>query len=444
MRTLADRSSPPHPPLLCTGTGRLQSPIPHARDQQSTTCPATAGISNHTFSFVKGVPPTDYGQLPTDRWKNVDSSGSQSLCLRLSRQMVTVKRDASVVDSPSSHLFSSKSPAIPAFSPNPTSTSHQNVDSLLDHCPAENSLGLAGFGYWAFSPLSLQKNNSVFASSGVCVLGLSSITSSVLRSHAGGGAKEDVFVVNFPFRRPNVDSTLVAHPKFQKKPVNPRPPFATTLREANVNSGQLTRGGLGKSHRTSILGITIAAGLGSLKFNFRPIPASTIPQISFGCRRPGFTLHCSPKKEGINMADIQRTGRAQWNGGLKDGQGKTSTGSGQIKDLAYSVPSRFESGQGTNPEEMIAAAHASCFSMMLAKILGDQNKTAQQISTSATLTLDPARAKITKIHLVTEAKVPGMDAESFKKAADEAKQKCPVSVLLNPGLESLTLDAKLA
>lgn len=144
------------------------------------------------------------------------------------------------------------------------------------------------------------------------------------------------------------------------------------------------------------------------------------------------------------MADIQRTGRAQWNGGLKDGKGTTSTGSGHLKDVAYSVPSRFENGQGTNPEELIAAAHASCFSMMLAKILGDQKKTAERISTTATLTLDPAKARITKIALVTEAKVPGMDAESFKKAADEAKEKCPLSVLLRPGLESLTLDAKLA
>src|SRR3954468_7616835 len=144
------------------------------------------------------------------------------------------------------------------------------------------------------------------------------------------------------------------------------------------------------------------------------------------------------------MAEIQRTGRAQWNGGLKDGKGTTSTGSGQIKELPYSVPSRFENASGTNPEEMIAAAHASCYSMMLAKILGDQNKTPEQISTSATLTLDTGRAKVTKIHLATEAKVPGMDAEAFKKAADDAKQKCPISVLLNPGLESLTLDAKLA
>src|ERR671928_626592 len=99
------------------------------------------------------------------------------------------------------------------------------------------------------------------------------------------------------------------------------------------------------------------------------------------------------------MPDIKREGRAVWKGGLKDGSGTTTTQSGFLNNLPYSVPSRFESAKGTNPEELIAAAHASCFSMMLSKILGDQNKTAQQISTSATLTLDPARAKITKIHL---------------------------------------------
>lgn len=146
------------------------------------------------------------------------------------------------------------------------------------------------------------------------------------------------------------------------------------------------------------------------------------------------------------MPDIQRKGTAQWNGGLKDGRGKTSTGSGVLKDVAYSVPSRFENSQGTNPEELIAAAHASCFSMMLAKILGDQNKTPEQISTTATLTMrmDASGPKITGIALQTEARVPGMDSQAFQQAANEAKEKCPVSVLLRPGLDQITLDAKLA
>jgi lipoyl-dependent peroxiredoxin len=145
------------------------------------------------------------------------------------------------------------------------------------------------------------------------------------------------------------------------------------------------------------------------------------------------------------MADIKREGRAVWKGGLKDGSGTTSTQSGFLNELPYSVPSRFESAKGTNPEEMIAAAHASCFSMMLSKILGDQNKTAQEISTRATLTMrmDASGPKISGIALVCEARVAGMDDAAFQKAATEAKDKCPVSTLLRPGLESLTLEARL-
>src|SRR5438309_1770357 len=105
------------------------------------------------------------------------------------------------------------------------------------------------------------------------------------------------------------------------------------------------------------------------------------------------------------MAEITRQGSAEWKGDLKSGSGTTSTASGSLKERRYSVPSRFESGEGTNPEELIAAAHASCFTMMLAKILGDQNIKPQRISTQATLTLrlDTAGAKLTKVHLTTEA-----------------------------------------
>ncbi len=145
------------------------------------------------------------------------------------------------------------------------------------------------------------------------------------------------------------------------------------------------------------------------------------------------------------MADIQRQASAQWNGELLKGSGKISSGSGALKEVPYSVPSRFESAGGTNPEELLAAAHAGCFSMMLAKILGDQKKTAKSIRTKATLTLSNASGgwKITKIHLETQASVDGMDAGSFKSAAEAAKEQCPVSVLLKPGLEQVTLDAKL-
>jgi osmotically inducible protein OsmC len=145
------------------------------------------------------------------------------------------------------------------------------------------------------------------------------------------------------------------------------------------------------------------------------------------------------------MADIQRQGSAHWSGDLRTGSGKTSTGSGALRDLPYSVPSRFESGKGTNPEELIAAAHASCFSMMLAKLLGDAKKTPGDIRTQATLTLSNASGgwKISKIHLATEVSGAGLDAETLNRVAGQAKEQCPVSVLLRPGLEAITLDVKL-
>src|SRR5436190_21157424 len=111
------------------------------------------------------------------------------------------------------------------------------------------------------------------------------------------------------------------------------------------------------------------------------------------------------------MADIQRQASAHWSGDLLRGSGKTSTGSGVLKDVAYSVPSRFENAKGTNPEELIAAAHASCFTMMMAKILGDMKKTPKDISTKATLTLSQkiGEWKIWKIHLETEVSGEGID-----------------------------------
>jgi len=137
------------------------------------------------------------------------------------------------------------------------------------------------------------------------------------------------------------------------------------------------------------------------------------------------------------MADIERKAQAHWTGDLRSGSGKTSTNSGALRDVAYSVPSRFETGKGTNPEELIAAAHASCFTMMLAKILGDLKKTPKDISTKATLTLSQriGEWKIWKIHLETEASGEGID--------EQAKEKCPISVLLKPGLELVTLDVRL-
>jgi lipoyl-dependent peroxiredoxin len=145
------------------------------------------------------------------------------------------------------------------------------------------------------------------------------------------------------------------------------------------------------------------------------------------------------------MADIERKAQVQWQGDLLKGAGKISTGSGVLTGIPYSVPSRFESAKGTNPEELLAAAHAGCFSMMLAKVLGDEKKTPKQISTKATLTLAQRGGgwKISKVHLETEVSGDGIDAATLKKATEVAKEQCPVSVLLKPGLEELTLDARL-
>src|SRR2546429_8430652 len=104
------------------------------------------------------------------------------------------------------------------------------------------------------------------------------------------------------------------------------------------------------------------------------------------------------------MADLERKAQVQWNGDLMKGSGKISTGSGVLSDVPYSVPSRFESAKGTNPEELIAAAHASCFSMMLAKLLGDEKKAVKSITTKATLTLAQRGGgwKISAVQLDTE------------------------------------------
>src|SRR5437660_3409063 len=117
------------------------------------------------------------------------------------------------------------------------------------------------------------------------------------------------------------------------------------------------------------------------------------------------------------MAELTRQGSAQWNGDLKTGQGHTSTGSGSLNELPYSVPSRFESAKGTNPEEMLAAAHASCFSMMLAKVLGDEKKTARELHTKATITLAQRGGgwKITKVHLENKVKDEGLDADAVQR-----------------------------
>ena len=139
---------------------------------------------------------------------------------------------------------------------------------------------------------------------------------------------------------------------------------------------------------------------------------------------------------------MQRTATAHWSGGLKDGKGTVSTQSGVLKQAQYSFSTRFENGVGTNPEELIAAAHAGCFSMALSAQLGNAGMTAESIDTKATLTLDKTDAgfSITKVHLDVEARIPGGDQAKFDEAALGAKKGCPVSRVLNA---EITMDAKL-
>lgn len=139
---------------------------------------------------------------------------------------------------------------------------------------------------------------------------------------------------------------------------------------------------------------------------------------------------------------MQRKASAVWKGGLKDGKGTVSSASGVLSNTPYSFATRFESTPGTNPEELIAAAHAGCFSMALSAQLGTANLTPESISTSATLTMDKLEAgwTITAVHLDVTAKVPGASAEAFNKAAQDAKAGCPVSKVLNA---KITMDAKL-
>lgn len=128
---------------------------------------------------------------------------------------------------------------------------------------------------------------------------------------------------------------------------------------------------------------------------------------------------------------MQRTATAVWTGSLKEGNGKISTTSGVLKDAPYSFLTRFENGQGTNPEELIGAAHASCFAMALSAQLSTMNFTPQRIQTAATVSLEKLDAgwTISKIHLDLTARVPGITQAAFESAAASAKANCPVSRL---------------
>ena len=136
-------------------------------------------------------------------------------------------------------------------------------------------------------------------------------------------------------------------------------------------------------------------------------------------------------------------GTAVWHGGLKDGKGAISTKSGALKEYPYGFASRFEGKPGTNPEELIGAAHAGCFTMALSLILGEAGFTADEMNTKADVTLEKQTDgfAITKIHLTLRAKIPGCDKAKFEELAGKAKAGCPVSKLLKA---EIALDASLA
>jgi osmotically inducible protein OsmC len=139
---------------------------------------------------------------------------------------------------------------------------------------------------------------------------------------------------------------------------------------------------------------------------------------------------------------MKRKASAEWKGGLKNGTGALTTDSGILSGTQYSFSTRFEEGKGTNPEELIAAAHAGCFSMALGAELENSGMIAERIDTTATVTLEKTAEgfAITAVHLDVRAKVPGADEPAFQTAADAAKTGCPVSKVLNA---TITMDARL-
>lgn len=145
------------------------------------------------------------------------------------------------------------------------------------------------------------------------------------------------------------------------------------------------------------------------------------------------------------MADLKRKAHAKWSGDLQQGKGTMSTESGVVDEAGYSFHTRFENEPGTNPEELIAAAHAGCYSMALANELAEAGYTPERVETDATCTLasEDGGFSIAKMRLVTEVQVPNIDEAKFQEIVDTADQHCPVSNLLREGLE-IEIDAKLA
>lgn len=143
------------------------------------------------------------------------------------------------------------------------------------------------------------------------------------------------------------------------------------------------------------------------------------------------------------MPTIKRTAQAQWNGSIKDGAGTLSAPGGALKNTPYSFASRFESANGTNPEELIAAAHAGCFTMALSFIMSNNGITPTKLATNATLSMEQVGGgwQIAAIHLDVTGTVPGIDSAKFEQLATEAKTNCPVSKVLNT---KITMEANLS
>jgi osmotically inducible protein OsmC len=141
------------------------------------------------------------------------------------------------------------------------------------------------------------------------------------------------------------------------------------------------------------------------------------------------------------MTAIERTATGTWGGDLRSGSGQIDSTSGVLQETPFTFATRFENAKGTNPEELIAAAHAACYSMAFANYLTQQGHTPEEIRTQATISLEDG--SINKMHLVTQGRVPGVDEATFQRLAEEAEKKCPVSNLLRNGL-AITLDASLS
>ena len=139
---------------------------------------------------------------------------------------------------------------------------------------------------------------------------------------------------------------------------------------------------------------------------------------------------------------MKKTATAAWSGDLKTGKGTISTQSGALKSQPYGFNTRFGDTPGTNPEELLGAAHAGCFTMALSNILGEAGMVAQSLDTKAEVTLDKVDDgfSITAVHLTTKARIPGADKAAFEQAANKAKEGCPISKVLNA---RITLDAQL-